>query len=143
MTLYSPLEDFMHRTLSSIPGPWLKLQYIASLRSEGNQYEHWGLARVFGNEATQHAVEHAHRDVVLNLLRTPLAALMEEARKAAERERQPLNVYVQGLYAQGEQLLPAKLGGGSAKHFSSVLLALSSLAACPPPTHKAASLPVS
>jgi hypothetical protein len=144
MTLYSPLEDFMHRTMSHVPGLWGKLDYVASLRAEeGNgEYEHWGLSRVFGPESAQKALEQAHRNLVLELLRTPLPMLMEEARRSAERQQMPLNVFVQELHSRGERLLPTRLGGGSAKHFSSVLLALSALAVCRPP-HTAATLRVS
>ena len=144
MTLYSPLEDFMHRTVSHIPGLWGKLDYVASLRAEEGQgeYEHWGLARVFGAEPAQKALEQAHRNLVLQVLRTPLPALVDEARRSAERQNTPLNVFVDSLSSRGERLLPVRLGGGSAKHFSSVLLALSTLAACPPP-RTAATLQVS
>jgi hypothetical protein len=132
MTLYSPMEDFMQRTVSQVPGMWPKLEYMASLRAEEGGYEHWGLARMFGHAPAQKAIEQAHRGLVLQLLRTPLMALVDEARRAAERQGLPLNVYIQGLHSQGEHLLPVKLGGGSAKHFNSVLLALSALAACHP-----------
>jgi hypothetical protein len=39
---------------------------------------------------------------------------------------------VQHLQARIERLLPTQLGGGSARHFSSVLVALSALATCRP-----------
>lgn len=145
MTLYSPLEDFTQRTLAGVPGLWPKLAYMASLRAEQEEeegYQHWGMKRVFGEEAAQRAIEQAHRNIVLQVLRTPLAVLMEEARRAAEREGCPVNVYVQELNSQGELLLPKKLGGGSMKHFNSVLLALLCLAASPPRS-KAATLQVS
>jgi hypothetical protein len=142
MTLYSPLEDFMQRTVSQVPGLWAKLEYISSLRAEEGGYEHWGLARLFGNEAAQKAIEQAHRNLVLQMLRTPLSTLVEEAKKTAEQQKTALNVYVQELNSQSDRLLPVKLGGGSAKHFSSVLLALSCLVASPR-SSKAATLRVS
>jgi hypothetical protein len=132
MTLFTPLEDFMHRTISSVEGMWSKLEYVADLRQEGGGYEHWGLARVFGHESAERAIAVAHRNLVLELLRTPLPKLMEEARLSARQHDMPVNMYVQGLYTRGEELLPERLGGGSVKHFNSVLLALSALAACHP-----------
>lgn len=133
MTLYSPTEDFLHRTVAHLPSVWAKLEYLASLRMEEGVYEHWGLARVFGQEPAQKAIEQTHRQLVLQLLRTPLSMLVDEAKSAADRQGVPLNVYLDTLYSQGAHLLPTKLGGGSAKHFNSVLLALSALAACPRP----------
>jgi hypothetical protein len=137
MTLYSPLEDFMHRTVSSVEGMWSKLEYIAELRKEDGSYEHWGLERIFGHEPAEKAIAIAHRNLVLELLRTPLPKLMEEARLSAGQRNVPVNMYVQGLYTRCDELLPERLGGGSAKHFNSVLLALSALAACYP-AHRAA-----
>lgn len=141
MTLYSPLEDFMQRTVSSVEGMWSKLEYVADLRQEGGGYEHWGLERVFGHEPAERAIASAHRNLVLDLLRTPLQRLMEEARISARQRELPVNMYVQGLYSRCEKLLPERLGGGSVKHFNSVLLALSALAACHPvntaATHRA------
>jgi hypothetical protein len=133
MTLYSPLEDLMHRTVSSVDGMWSKLEYLADLREEGTgDYEHWGLARTFGQESARRAMEQAHRNVLLQILHTPLSVLMEEARTSAHSQALALNVYVQQLQTNEKRLVPERLGGGSAKHFSSILLALSCLAACPP-----------
>lgn len=142
MTLFTPLEDFMLRTVSSVEGMWSKLEYVADLRKESGGYEHWGLERVFGHEPAERAIAAAHRNLVLELLRTPLPKLMEEARLSARQHNLPVNMYVQGLYSRGQELLPEKLGGGSAKHFNSVLLALSALAACHP-ANTAATHPVS
>jgi hypothetical protein len=143
MTIYSPMDDFMQRTLSKVQGAWAQLEYVASLREEENeQYQHWGMTRVFGVEPAQHAIAHVHRDLVLQLLRTPLSALVDDARCSAEQQGMPLNLYVQQLSSHGGRLLPVKLGGGSVRHFNSVLLALSALAACPQ-TGRAATLQVS
>jgi hypothetical protein len=132
VTLYSPLEDFVQRTLVCYPSTWQRLEYIASLRGEDSRYEHWGLSRRFGDEAAQNAMQHAHRDLMLRLLRTPLQTLMEEASGAAEQQNLPFGTYVQHLQDKVEQLLPVHLGGGSVRHFSSVLVALSALATCRP-----------
>jgi hypothetical protein len=137
------MDDFMQRTLWHVPGAWAKLEYVASLREEeGEKYEHWGMARVFGVEPAQHALEHVHRNLVLQLLRTPLSALVDDAKYSAEQQGMPLNLYVQQLSSAGERLLPVKLGGGSVKHFNSVLLALLTLASSPRPD-RAATLQVS
>ena len=133
----------MHRTVSSVEGVWSKLEYLADLREEGTgHYEHWGLARTFGEEPARRAMEQAHRNMLLQILHTPLSVLMDEARTSAQSQAQTLNIYVQQLQRNERRLVPERLGGGSAKHFSSILLALSCLAACPPPD-KVATLQVS
>lgn len=134
MTVYSPLEDLMHRTVSAVEGIWSKLEYLADLREEETgEYHHWGLARTFGHEPARFAMEMAHRNLVLEILRTPLSALMEEASTSARGQAMPVSNYVQQLLMNEKRLLPVRLGGGSAKHFSSVLLALSALATSRPP----------
>jgi len=127
MPLYSPLDDFMERTVAHIPGLLPKLEYLSALRAADGGYEHWGMMRVFGDEAAQQAIKHAHCDLFLRVLRTPMRELLEDAQAAAERSDVAAEIYVNGLNAAGERLLPEKLGGGSARHFNSVLETLSYL----------------
>lgn len=128
MTLLSASEDVLATTLAALPGAWGKLQYVSSLRQEDGRYDHWGLARLHGEAAVQCALRETHRDVFLEILRTPLASLLEEAEQsAADRELDPV-AYLAQLSDQWQVLLPPDPGGGLDLHFSSVLKALSKLA---------------
>ena len=128
MALLSASEDVLTTTLAALPGLWGKLQYLSGLRSEEGGYDHWGLARLHGEAAVRRALGKAHSQVFLEILRTPLAPLLKEARlSAAEQELEPA-AYVHQLCSHSQALLPPELGGGTAAHFNSVLTALSKLA---------------
>lgn len=127
MSVFSVAEDFSINTLEHIPGLWGKLRYIASLRQANGRYEHWGLARKYGENAAQQAILDAHRELALEILRTPLRALLEETANAAEQGALPLQEFVALLGSDGD-LFPADFRGGSATHFMTVLESLSCLA---------------
>jgi len=128
MLYQSASEDFLATTLASLPGAWGKLHYLSGLRTEDGDYDHWGLTRLHGKAAVQRALQEAHRDVFLEILRTPLAPLLEEAElSAADQELDTLSYFSQ-LSARWPVLLPPDLAGGTEAHFSSVLKALSKLA---------------
>jgi len=128
MTLLSASEDVLTTTLAALPGVWGKLQYVSGLRTEEGRYHHWGLERLHGEAAVQRALGAAHRDVFLEVLRTPLAPLLQEAMlSAADRELDPV-AYLSQLSARWRELLPPDPAGGVEAHFSSVLTALSKLA---------------
>ncbi|HXE91022.1 MAG TPA: hypothetical protein VNK82_08680 [Terriglobales bacterium] len=126
MTLFSALEDFLKTTLSRVPGRWSKLVYVAGLREQG-RYRHWGLERVHGEPAVQDALQEVHQSLFLEVLRTPLPELLEDAEQSAVEQELEAEAYVNGLGTRREALLPSDLGGGSARHFNAVLSALSSL----------------
>ena len=69
----------------------------------------------------------AHRLLFLRLLRTPLRALCDDAIVLSQGLEITAGEYVEGLRSRTPELLPADLGGGYARHFSSVLQALSIL----------------
>ena len=60
MPLLPIKEDSQRRTLAGIPGLLEKLAYVAELR-EGDKYVHWGVTRVYGEEATQRVLGEIHR----------------------------------------------------------------------------------
>lgn len=128
MTFLSASEDFLATTLAALPGVWGKLHYLSGLRSEDGAYDHWGLSRLHGEAAVQRALGEAHRDVFLQILRTPLAPLLEEAGLSAAEQELDAASYLRGLSQGSQALLPPDLGGGMEAHFSSVLKALSKLA---------------
>jgi hypothetical protein len=127
MTLYSAAEDFAVKSLSSVPGTLAKLRYVSELRREDGQYEHWGLLRIYGERAVQLAIEETHRELVLQILRMPLRELLADARQCAEHQQTDVREYVRRLYVDADKLIPGDLGGGSARHFSTVLQSVSSL----------------
>lgn len=143
MTVYSPYDDFMHRTVDQIEGLWMKLEYIAGLRQKDGEYDHWGMARVFGPTASQKAIEQAHRAIMQALLRMPLRDLLEDMSKAAAAQGRAVGDYAAELNARLERVMPKQMGGGSGRHFSSVLMALASLAEACRPTHTVATRRVS
>ena len=127
MTLKSALDDVLEVTLTAVSGIVGKLEYLSSLRETKDSYSHWGLARVYGEGAAQQALAEAHRTFFLVILRTSLRTLRDDV-AVSSREEQPAEEYVGDLRSRLTSLLPSDMGGGSARHFSSVLHALSSLA---------------
>ncbi len=114
MTISSAYDDFCARTLAVLAGVWQRLRYVAELRAPDGRYRHWGMARSFGDQATQRALAQAHTELFLEVLRMPLRRL------AADSPAAPL--------AGASSYLPADLEGGTPEHFNSVVSALAALA---------------
>jgi hypothetical protein len=127
MTFFSASEDFVLRTLGALPATWSKLVYVAGLRQAGGGYAHWGLERTHGVEAVRQALPHAHRELFLEVLRTPLAKLLDDACRSAAEQELETGAFLVDLASRRSQLLPQDRGGGCEEHFSLVLDALSSL----------------
>jgi hypothetical protein len=128
VSLLSAFDDVIVNTLSVIPGLLDRLEYLSRLKGLDG-YAHWGLSRVHGERAAQNALMEAHELLLSEVLRTPLRKLVYDVEMAcAGSDRVPLT-YLQGLYKNYPSLLPDEVGGGSVRHFSSVLHALSALAA--------------
>ncbi len=135
MTVRSALEDLAGTTLAAVSGILGKLVYLASLRgAPGAPYAHWGLSRVHGEGASQEALAEAHRQLFLKILRTPLRALRDDMTVSSGASQRQPREYIEDLRGRLPSLLPQDLGGGSARHLSSVLHALSSLASPPAET---------
>jgi hypothetical protein len=131
MPLVSALDDILVNTLAVIPGLLGRLEYLSGLRSNIG-YGHWGLSRVYGERAAQEALTDAHELVLSEVLRTPLRRLVEDVETACIGSDRRPSAYLQELYRNYSSLLPEEVGGGSTRHFSSVLHALSALASAPP-----------
>lgn len=143
MTLKSALEDLLGTTLAGVAGVLGKIEYVASLRdSAAGAYSHWGLSRAYGEQAAQQAFAEAHRLLFLRLLRTPLRTLRDDAVVSSGTLQMTAGEYMESLRNQVPALLPQDLGGGSARHFSSVLHALSILVSDPAKTPPEAIPPV-
>jgi hypothetical protein len=126
LTLLAIKDDFIERTLAQVPGVLGKLGYIAELRENG-RYVHWGLERIYGEEGMQRTVGEVHRGLFLQVLRTPLRQLMEDARRSATAQHSEVKGYLEAILKDARGLVPPHLGGGSAAHFNSVVAALLSL----------------
>ncbi len=128
MTLHSALEDLLGTTLARVPGIVGKIDYVASLRdAHSGNYAHWGLSRAYGEQAAQQALREAHRVLFLRMLRTPLRALRDDVLVSSGALHMTAGEYMDRLRNQLPSLLPQDLSGGSVRHFSSVLQALSIL----------------
>ncbi len=114
MTISSAYDDFCARTLAALTGLWQRLRYLAELRAPDGRYRHWGMARTFGDDATQRALAQAHTELFLQVLRMPLRRLASESAVAP--------------FADATSYLPADLEGGTPEHFNSIVSALAALA---------------
>jgi hypothetical protein len=129
MTLISALEDLHETTLRAINGCLRKLEYVAGLRSGDGGYTHWGLVRIHGEGTAGKALAQAHREIVSEVLSTPLRKLEEDAERSSQLAGLSAEVYLEQLSGGSSKLLPPNPGAGSAQHLSSMLHALSSLLA--------------
>jgi hypothetical protein len=131
MTLLSAYEDFVGRTLASLPDLLARLVYLGSLRNHAGDYCHWGMLRTFGPSSTSEALAKAHSEAWLEVLRTPIPALFAET--------QDLEMGSETWRGQREKLTPPDVSGGTKRHFNSILLALSLLSqAAKEPNQRAA-----
>ncbi len=64
----------------------------------------------------------------LNILRAPLRMLKEDLKQSSDAQQAAPHEYAESLRMRQQDMLPQDLAGGSARHFNSVLHALSSLA---------------
>jgi hypothetical protein len=127
MTLKSALEDLSYTTLEAVAGCLRKLEYLAGLRAREGNYAHWGFGKVYGRTTANKALGTAHREVVSQVLSTPLGALLEDVEKSSEMAGVGPEQYLGDLARRGNALLPNDPGAGSARHLSSVLHALEGL----------------
>jgi len=122
----SPFEDFKLRTLSAISGLWSKLLYMAELRSEDGTYEHWGHSRLHGGARSREALAHAHSELYVEVLRAPISELAKELESGDKKEGLSL---ARRITENEARAVPENLHGGSPRHFSSIVLAVSLLKA--------------
>lgn len=117
MRLRSAKEDLQETTLSTLPGVLDRITYLAGLRLSTGRYEHWGMARAYGEQAAQSALEEAHVKTMNAILRSPMARLYDEAGAQVEMFDRP-----------AAELLPPATDALRAAHFSLVWDALASVA---------------
>jgi hypothetical protein len=127
MTLKSALQDLRETTLAAVSGLLAKLAYLGSLRRREGGYLHWGMSLVHGEESSDRALKLAHTEVLSTVLRTPISDLVEDLRESSRDKQQTAGAYIEGMREQLSELLPSPQDAPSARHLSSVLVALSSL----------------
>ena len=128
MTLKSALQDVRETTLAAVSGLLGKLLYLASLRLEPGEYQHWGLARVYGRESADRALKTAHGQVLAGVLRTPLVCLTEDLEETSRSQGVPPQDCVAEMRGQFADLVPGEWQDSpAAAHLNSVLTALSHL----------------
>jgi hypothetical protein len=127
MRLKSALEDFETNTLGAVPGLLGRLSYVGGLRdSKGTgtgRYEHWGLARVYGDDAAQCAIRASHRVLLSEVLKKPLAVLLKDVPASCANEHLTETEFLAAL----AQSSPKPLSPAARAHLGSVLSALSAL----------------
>lgn len=128
MRLLSPIDDFLSNTLSALGSLLDRLEYVASLQQSEGKYQHWGLARTYGEETAHEVIQEVHCFNYLQTLRTPLKVLGDEVNRVAAQKGLDEVSYVRDLSAISPKLIPNKHTGGSAKHLESVLAALLKIA---------------
>ena len=90
---------------------------MVELRSADGKYDHWGHNQVYGEVNSQAALGRAHSEVYLEVLRTPLGNLVNEAKSEGGEVRQPYREF-------SKLMVPTDVQGGSPRHLSSVVLAV-------------------
>lgn len=118
----SPFEDFMRRSVSVLQGVWSRLNYIRELRDSDGRYEHWGLSRIYGNDAAEKMIADVHSELYLQLLRIPLSELLEQLELSAEDAGCSAVQLSEQLYRDRRRITPQELRGGAPEHMRSVLL---------------------
>ena len=124
MTLLSASDDFQLRTLAVFQGPLEKLAYLARLRNASGEYCHWGMSRIYGEQAAAAALAEVHSQVWFEILRTPIPTLSSQLQEMDAATRRAL---LEELGVYRGKIIPTELRGGPVRHFNSVLLALECL----------------
>jgi hypothetical protein len=123
----SAFEDLLDRTLRAVAGLWGKFHYVSALRGDSGRYEHWGFVRTHGELSAQAAFAQAHSALFSQILRAPLAELLEDIELAANKMSISTDEFISGIRKAKQQMVPQNLAGGTQAHFNSVLEALSLL----------------
>jgi hypothetical protein len=123
MRLKSALEDFEKNTLGAVPGVLGRLAYVGKLHDGKGTYEHWGMVKVYGVDAAQGAMRASHRVLLSEVLKKPLAVLLEDVKVACSNE----HLTEQEFLALLKHRPPQPLSPAALAHLKSVLSALLAL----------------
>jgi len=107
------VRDFKERSLGALPTLLERLAYICSLQTDAGTYDHWGLRRMFGEQAAHEAILQAHNDMAIEIIRTPIREIYKEYQEAVERQEGPRVLRAESLVLKapvnGDELLSAHL----------------------------------
>jgi hypothetical protein len=123
MRLKSALEDFEANTLGAVRGLLGRLSYVGRLHDGDGTYDHWGLAKVYGDDAAQRAIRASHRVLLSEVLKKPLAALLSDVVTSCSNEHLTEGEFLVSLTNSS----PKPLSPAALAHLRSVLSALSAL----------------
>lgn len=120
MTLKSAQDDIV-KTLSFVPGLFGKICYLAALRNDSGEYDHWGFNKTHGAELATASMHTAHRIIFTEVLRLPVSRLCSEVENVSvERCRKDQELRTHAI--------PQGTGKGPRLHFNAVVAAVSALA---------------
>lgn len=123
MRLRSAPEDFAVNTLEAVPGLLSRFFYVGRLHDGEGMYEHWGMARIYGEDAAQCAIRASHRVLLSKVLKQPLASLLKDVPASCELGRLTERELLTSLaHSQPKMLSPS-----ARAHLRSVLSALLAL----------------
>jgi len=125
MRLKSALDDFAANTVGLVPGLLGRLSYVGKLHDGKGTYSHWGLAKVYGDDTAQTALRATHRELLSQVLKKPLAMLLEDVRSSSASR----HVTEEELLAALRDSPPKPLSPAALAHLRAVLSALSALLA--------------
>lgn len=123
MRLKSALEDFEANTLGAVPGLLGRLAYVGGLHDGKGTYDHWGMAKAYGDDAAQGAIRASHRVLLSEVLKKPLAVLLKDVLASCANEHLTEKEFLASL----THPLPKPLSPAAVAHLRSVLSALSAL----------------
>ncbi len=127
MRLRSAHEDFEANTLGAVSGSLGRLSYVGRLHDGNGTYEHWGLTKVYGNDAAQRAMRLSHRALLSEVLKKPLAVLLRDMQASSSNQHLTEEEFLSAL-ADSQ---PKPLSPSARAHLRSVLSALSALTESP------------
>ena len=85
------------RTISAVQGNFARLAYLASLQDAPGRYQHWGLAKEYGEDEVCQAFRRSHRLVLETVLQTDISELLGDLSMGAESHGQNLMEFLQYL----------------------------------------------
>lgn len=122
MRLRSAFEDFESRTLAAVAGLLGRFSYVGTLHAGGGIYKHWGLTKIYGEDAAQRAICSSHRGLLTAILRKPLAWLLTDVSESCAKG-EPEEEFLTTLV----DMQPKPASPAAKAHLKSVLNALLAL----------------